>query len=259
MTAVISIKQAQKLRILAKDCSRCGSQFSTKWARQAYCEECRVSKMEDAARRSIEARQRSKSDAIKIIHEKSDAELVPMVGLFDRPEYLWVTYFSVPLSSSSSKNARFNFSRLASGPAVTKAVKDYQSMIAYETKKALSGRTIVNNKLWVSLFVFKSDNKSDAINVVDTVCDGIRDGAGIDDRWFSIDQVNWAIRKRNPQIVIRIGQETDSDVLVCSHCGDLRPYGDFTANSSTPSGRGRVCTECRSLLNLHSNRIRRQL
>lgn len=117
--------------------------------------------------------------------------------------------------------------------------------MAFATKSALHEVSVVNNKFWVGLLVEKPDNKSDAINVVDLVCDGIRDGCGIDDRWFSLSFVDWCINKNEPRIAIQLGQDSDFDAQACSKCGLILPLTMFAKNKSNKLGRGRVCESCR--------------
>lgn len=107
-------------------------------------------------------------------------------------------------------------------------------------RSALRGRKVAHNKLWVRIFVEKPSGKGDAINVVDLVCDAIKDAIdGLDDNWFSLSGLDWAIVKRDPQIYIEIGQESDEDVLACAYCGKLKKIEEFRKN-----GRD-GCRQCR--------------
>lgn len=228
-----------------RECRMCAGTFATKWPRQFYCDGCKEKRIAENVRKGENARARGKSAAIQSIRAKSDGSTTPLHGLFERPVYDWVTYFTVDYTRQASKNARFNYSRLAAGPSVTKSVKAYQQYVALATKTAVKSLPLIQNKVWISLFVQKPDNKSDAINVVDTVCDGIRDGLGLDDRWFCLDQVNWSIAKTNPNITIRIGQEAGENVIICTHCGELKGLDNFGNRTGLPFGKARVCRECK--------------
>lgn len=123
-------------------------------------------------------------------------------------------------------------------------------------KEALKGRRIAHRKTWVSFFVQKPNHKCDAINVVDTVCDALKKVMGLDDRWFSIGQVDWEIVREQGRIYIRVAQESDEDTLSCSHCGRVLTLDNFHKNRSGPLGRGRVCLDCTRVLNEHRKKAR---
>lgn len=161
-----------------------------------------------------------------------------------RPEFLWVVRFRVPFSWSASKNHIYG----TSGHHVHKRAASRQmgDVIALATRAALRDHAVVQNKLWVGLHVEKPNQRGDGINVVDLVCDGIKIGAGIDDRWFCLSFLDWSINKRDPHILIQIGQESDVNVQACSHCGRLLTFDNFHKKSNTKNGVDRACRECRS-------------
>jgi len=95
------------------------------------------------------------------------------------------------------------------------------------------------NKVWLDIFVEKPDNKGDAVNFVDLICDAVKKGIDIDDRWFSLGRVDWQIVKgREPLVFIRVYQEDNWDATVCSYCGRLLPKECFRGKN------GRECKEC---------------
>lgn len=120
-----------------------------------------------------------------------------------------------------------------------------QRDVAWSTKLALVNQTVVHNKLWIGLFVEKPDHRGDAINVVDLVCDGIRDAIDVDDRWFCLQFVDWRVNKADPKIFIQIGQEDVEPSQVCSYCGQILVLESFTKKTGNPHGHDRVCRECR--------------
>jgi hypothetical protein len=97
----------------------------------------------------------------------------------------------------------------------------------------------------VSIFVQKTNHRGDAINVIDLVCDAIKDAVGLDDRWYSLSSVDWEIVKANPRIFISIGQDSDEDCQVCSHCGDIKALSAFNRNVHARMGVTRICKDCR--------------
>jgi len=62
------------------------------------------------------------------------------------------------------------------------------------------------DKIWVWIDVEKPDNRSDAINVIDGICDIIKKCIPIDDRYYSV-VCDWKIQKIDPIIKVRVEQE----------------------------------------------------
>lgn len=252
-----TIAQARAVRNIV--CIRCGQAAQRKGQTAKYCLVCSAerSKERSAAyvaknRETINSRLRQhaqvrrpaitsavRAAGIKLSENTSLAFETP------RPDYVRVVRFRVPFSWSASKNHIYGIS----GHHVHKraASRQMSDVISLATMAALKGHAVVQNKLWVGLHVEKPNHRGDGINVVDLVCDGIKVGAGIDDRWFSLSFLDWSINKRDPHILIQIGQESDVNVQACSHCGRLLDFGQFNKKSNTKNGIDRACKECRSL------------
>jgi len=157
--------------------------------------------------------------------------------LWPDPMLPWEVKFSVPYTQAASKN--FMYRAHAEGRA------DYRSatndFIAEVADRARSAKIkAVEGKVWVSIFVQKPNHRSDAINVIGSVCDGLKTGLGVDDRWFSIRQLDWEIVKDNPLIFVCFGQEIRSASRVCSACGRALPVGHFPERKTV----GRICNDC---------------
>lgn len=159
-----------------------------------------------------------------------------------KPNLLWMVKICVPFAYSVSKNFIYGFSNWH--VYKRKESRNYRDAITQSLKAAIKGRKIARNKLWISLFIEKPNHRGDAINVVDAVCDAIKDATGLDDRWYSIRHLDWKIAKRDPHLLIEIGQESTEDVQACSACGELLPYSDFHANKRNKYGITRVCRGC---------------
>lgn len=239
-------------------CYRCGlvAQRSGQFAK--YCLECsEIRSRERSAswtaknRDSVNARTKEHNrltrprimSAIRAAG-KELSEATPLTFEPPRPELLWVVRFRIPFSWSASKNHIYGFS----GHHVHKraASRQVSDAIALATRAALRDCEVVQNKLWVGLHVEKPNQRGDGINVVDLVCDGIKVGADIDDRWFCLSFLDWSINKRDPHILIQIGQDSDTNVQACSHCGRLLDFGQFNKKSNAKNGIDRACRECRS-------------
>jgi uncharacterized Zn finger protein (UPF0148 family) len=159
----------------------------------------------------------------------------------------WYTQIAVPFSYAGSKNHIYQMT----GRHVTlrSESRAYRQAISLQLKAALRGTQLVQNKVWLSIFVQKPDHRGDAVNVVDLVCDAVKDAIGIDDRWFCIKRLDWEISKTEPSLYIGVGQEVGAPVQACSSCGRLLPFGEFGKKSSNVSGVDRNCSACRSATN----------
>jgi len=60
-------------------------------------------------------------------------------------------------------------------------------------------------KVYVDIVVFKPNHKSDAINMIDGVCDAIKEVIPVDDRYYGV-WCDWEIDKENPRLEIRVWQ-----------------------------------------------------
>lgn len=161
------------------------------------------------------------------------------------PRLLWLARTSVPFSWRGSKNAVWSTNSRGHVYARREA-NDVRKAIAFAVARAVQGRRIAHNKLWVDLLIQKTSHKGDAINFVDLVCDGIKDALPLDDRWYAIRRLDWQIVKVEPRIFIGIGQESDEDMNACSACGRIQPLAAYGKKSGTRLGVERICKECRS-------------
>lgn len=103
----------------------------------------------------------------------------------------------------------------------------------------------MHNKVWIDILVQKPDHRGDAVNVIDLVCDALKDALPVDDRWFCIRRLDWEIAKENPRLFIGIGQASDQDCQICSYCGQIKELEAFNRSRSRPLGVGRECKDCR--------------
>ena len=106
-------------------------------------------------------------------------------------------------------------------------------------------REFFNNKVWLDVLVQKPNHKGDAVNVLDLVCDAIKEAIGVDDRWFAIRRLDWEIVKDNPRLVLGVSQDSDVDSQLCSYCGQIKPFAAFNRSRHSRLGVGRECVDCR--------------
>jgi len=153
---------------------------------------------------------------------------------------LWTAEVSVPFSYAASKNHIWTMA----GTHVysRKESVSFRDDLAAALRKAVNGRA-VPGWLWLDIFVQKPDHKGDAVNVVDLVCDAAKDATGVDDRWYSILRLDWEIRKTDPMLWVRVGQESSEPMRVCALCGEPRTFDVFMGAGRTHMGR--ECRDCR--------------
>lgn len=172
-----------------------------------------------------------------------------------RPDLLWALRVAVPFTWAASKNHIYALQQ--TGHRELRAESGlFRLAVARRIKSALGDQVVVQNKVWVEIFVQKPNHKGDAINVIHAICDAVKDAVGVDDRWFSIRGVDWQIIKHNPQIFITVGQEEIEDVRACSSCGRLQSLEKFQNNRAAPRGKNRVCLECSRLQDAHRDQRR---
>lgn len=230
-------------------CERCGNETPRCNAMQRYCPECSV--IADVERKNewrrkngrkplpehtkaVRGRRQARLRAVG--EERSVASSIFGPGV---PELAWECRISVPFDTAFSKNHIYT-GKPQGHVALREETRTARAGVTWELKAALrrGGHVIRENRLWIWIHVQKPNHRGDAINVLDVVCDAIKDAVPIDDRWFSVRQLDWEIVKRKPRIFIGVGQEDVVDVRPCSYCGQLRPLDDFL-------GTRRECIGCR--------------
>ncbi len=162
-----------------------------------------------------------------------------------RPDLVNVVKMKIPFTWALSKNYQWGYRRQGYVylRAEAKAVRDSitQSLL-------MKDHGFVPGKVWIDICVQKPEHRGDAVNLVDSICDAVKKGINIDDRWFSLGLVDWQIVKKDPFIIISIGQEYREPRQVCCYCGAIKTYDHFM-------GKKKIGRECRACLDLlHSAR-----
>lgn len=162
--------------------------------------------------------------------------------------YLKVINIKVPWSGSYSKNVILGRGIAGKRVFLKQAAKNLKLEIGLLLRSEMRKKRIrfVEDKIWLDIFVQKPNaGAGDAINVLDLVADGISEGIGVDDRWFCIKSLDWAVIKKDPMIYIEIGQADDIPKRICSYCGIIRKLEeDFNINKSDIRGHSRICKMC---------------
>jgi len=227
-------------------CIGCGELAPWRGGAQKYCVTCsearhvsRSGQREAAERAASAVIERGKAISAKV-SRKSLVWSPPPVF------HEWQVKFKIPFDRASSKNHVWSLAAGGGHVFKGKQSRAFQDLVAHKIKIATAGLPVVQNKVWIELFVQKPHHMGDAINVVDVICDGLKVGLGVDDRWFCLEGVDWEITKNNPQIFVTVSQRDNFDAQACSHCGRILPFESFRKKKTTKSGFDRVCLQCSS-------------
>jgi len=152
-----------------------------------------------------------------------------------------------PFDWRLSKNAIWSLGRGKSPIYVGKEQRQlYDSMILVLTSAARKQGRWFQAKIWIDIRVEMPEHKGDAINFLDGICDAVKKAIEVDDRWFAVRYIDWAIVKRDPRILIGVGQEATEDMQICSYCGRTLSLDMFQKNRGAKLGVGRECKDCLS-------------
>lgn len=167
-----------------------------------------------------------------------------------RPVIATQLMVAFPFDRVYSKNVanKVGYGRLYTNGDVREARSSLAERIA--TASCEAGVQWASRKTYVDILVEKKYAWGDAINVVDTLCDAIKVGIGVDDRWFAIGRLDWSIAKVDPLIYLGIGQEAGGDQIICRACGGMFDLVRFSKKAaegrSTARQHNSICCCCRA-------------
>lgn len=240
-------------------CSDCGGRVVRTGPTQKYCKPC--SEKRDLQRkrrwagehrpspeqtlRNTEHRRR-RGERSKEAGDVASRAAASNIAWYDSegPELLWTVRAAVPFTYAASKNHIYAMRRTGH-VVLRRESRRMRQAIASALRQGLHCMPVVHNKVWIDILVQKPNHKGDAVNVVDLVCDAVKDALPVDDRWFCIRRLDWEIVKTNPRLIVGVGQDSNMDCQVCSYCGQIKPLSDFNAARNRPLGVGRECKTCR--------------
>lgn len=240
-------------------CQACGVECERTGPSQRYCQACSYQRNlnrkrrwsnshspteQQAARWRASARQRRTRSRNSGLATNRRRRREPETSFVDEPGLVWMLRVAVPFDYAASKNHIYALTG-AGHFALRRESKAKRSEIALAIRQGLGSHKVAHNKVWIDILVQKPNHRGDAVNVVDLVCDAVKDALPVDDRWFCLRRLDWEIVKENPLLIIGVGQETDADAQVCSDCGQIKPLSDFHKSRDRPLGVGRQCRECR--------------
>lgn len=229
-------------------CGDCGNQALRHSFNQRYCQPC--SALRDAARQRNWAakncpKQQAEASAVTLRGiEISQAQALGVADTMQPVVMAWFVRIAVPFDWAASKNYIYGL-RVGGHVRLREEVKSYRDLIGWKLREALGGQRIVQNRVWIDIFVQKTHHRGDAVNFVDTICDAIKRVIPVDDKWYSIRRLDWQIVKgQEGRVFIGVGQEVGAeDVQACSSCGRLLPFGAFHKKGDSIV---RNCKECRA-------------
>lgn len=237
------------------ECADCGRFTARRSPAQRYCAPC-SGKRDVARKREWAATHATASDPEKHARRKAQVdERGAELSIENRAPIAWpanvdptpalrqVTRIAVPFDYAASKNAVWRHGR---GGHVFAREEGKVMRAEIANRLRAQNLTWYQGKVWIDIYVEKPDHRGDAVNVVDLVCDAVKDAIGVDDRWYSIRRLDWSIVKVNPRLYVGVAQAVAEDHQACSACGTIRPFDAFTKNRSTKTGRARACRTCSS-------------
>jgi Holliday junction resolvase RusA-like endonuclease len=123
---------------------------------------------------------------------------------FPHRDFVWSSAIAFPFDMALSKNRMWRTTRQGRTyvPRDSEAAHD-AIVLAIRARHC---PVIPKTKLWLSLLVEKPDMRSDALNFLDVVADAASEGLGLNDRWYSVDIIDWVVAKDSPRIFLRVGQ-----------------------------------------------------
>ena len=233
----------------------CGAEFRKHSGSHVYCEACSNERHKQRQNKWAKehpptkayldasgARNRSATLARgAVLNATSD--LHGMCDPIPRPPLLWYVRVRYPFMYAASKNHIYSM-RTAGHVVLRKESKQWRAGLAMTIANAMRGQPVVNNKVWIELFVQKPNHRGDAVNIIDLVCDAIKDAIPVDDRWYSIRGIDWEISKKDPHLYVAIGQDAHYDAQACSSCGRILWLGCFAKAKDRKNGVNRNCYEC---------------
>lgn len=243
----------------ALTCQMCSRETPRKSHTQRYCPDCSTAR--DLERKRLWAREHPPTGATKARKLRAlgrQAERAREAGRIANgrqvmgvawdgrpgPDLVWQVGVAIPFTYAASKNHIYAM-RSQGHVALRRESRALRDELTLRLRAALVGRRVAHNKVWLDILVQKPDHRGDAVNVVDLVCDAVKDAVSVDDRWFCLRRVDWEIAKEKPRLFVRVGQESVEDWQVCSYCGRIRPLAAFTKRAGRRLGVDRVCRGCR--------------
>lgn len=244
-----------------RPCQGCGEITEMRSSVQKYCQPCSsevdLARKRDWAREHPQvrnpviqsARKDKKRELGVVASRRNRASITYMSDEYDGDEIHHQIRIIVPYDKGFSKNAIWSMGAKQGHVYIRKDIRSLKDSLLILLKQACKDHEWFEGKVWIDIFVEKPDARSDAINVLDTICDAIKEAIKIDDRWFGVRRIDWSIVKDHPRIFIGVGQSVSEHHRACSTCGTIKPLSTgFGSNTSGRLSKARECLECGSAI-----------
>jgi hypothetical protein len=135
--------------------------------------------------------------------------------------YRWSEKIVIPWSKHLSKNSIWTHGSRNGHVFIRSEVRAVRNKISTLVKMSCAKHDIKKSKIWIGIFAQKPTAQGDAVNYLDLIADAIKDVMPVDDNFYSVDFIDWEIKKINPEVAIYIGQRAEHNHVICSYCGQL--------------------------------------
>jgi len=248
-----------------RECEKCKALFEKKAPVQRFCVNC--GKWRDKARKIAWQREqdrlfggsahRRETEGLATSRRVKRKERGEAIGLKNvkafsslpvRSDAKKVIRFEFPNDGYLSKNSLVNMGMVSGKPFtfVRKDIKKRKEAIGLLVMAQLGSYVWPRSKTFIDIMVQKHMVGSDAINVVDTVCDAIKKGLDVDDEWFCIGTLDWEVVKRDPKIYVQISTFDHEHQKVCGCCWQIKPELQFGKDAQGIHGVHHECLSCTS-------------
>lgn len=122
-----------------------------------------------------------------------------------------VVDFVATYNTALSKNARRRWGRGAR-VYTPKLAQEAEATLTAELTKALGRKRFYQNKVYISMHVYKSRTNVDCINFLDAVADVTKVVIKVDDKYFSVKEIDWTVDRVHPRIHIQLYQPDRFDL-----------------------------------------------
>ena len=247
-----------------RECDKCKTVFEKRAPAQRFCMDC--AKWRDKARKISWQREqdllfgsghRREAPGLQVKRRVQRKEIGEAIGIQNikafsalptREDARKVIRFEFPNDGYLSKNSLINIGMISGKPFtyVRKDITKRKEIIGLLVMSQLGSFSWPRSKTWVDVMVQKHMVGSDAINVVDTVCDAIKKGLGVDDEWFCIGTLDWEVVKKDPKICVQISTYDSAHQKVCGCCWQIKPETEFGKRTQNINGVSHECLSCTS-------------
>lgn len=120
---------------------------------------------------------------------------------------------TIPFRTAVSKNRGHRIKQSQYGLATivkTKDLRSYTHEVHWLIRAEIMKKPwkFENGKIWLTVFVYKPRKNADAINVLDTLADIIKNAIEVDDQYFAVRELDYDVDTANPRIILGICQES---------------------------------------------------